>query len=86
MSRTPSLPPTADEIAQHGFTTILNVPLVIDAGAAIALARVIRRADPEDFGADPQAWYRALDALSPLLPGTLDDPRPTKAYDRASRG
>jgi hypothetical protein len=60
------------------FTSILNVPLKLDKAAAIALARVIRRLAPEDYGADPQAWYRALDALSPLLPGTLDDPRPTK--------
>jgi len=56
----------------------LNVPLKLDKAAAIALARVIRRLAPEDYGADPQAWYRALDALSPLLPGTLDDPRPTE--------
>jgi hypothetical protein len=60
------------------FTSILNVPLKLDKAAAIALARVIRRLAPEDYGADPQAWYRALDALSRLLPGTLDDPRPTK--------
>jgi hypothetical protein len=60
------------------FTSILNVPLKLDKAAAVALARVIRRVSPEDFGADPQAWFRALDALLPLLPGTLDDPRPTK--------
>jgi hypothetical protein len=60
------------------YTSILAVSLKIDKAAAIALARVVRRAAPEDFGADPAAWYRALDALSPLLPGTIDDPRPTK--------
>jgi hypothetical protein len=59
------------------LTSILNIPLKLDKAAAIALARVVRRVAPEDYGADPQAWYRAVDALSPLLPGTLDDPRPT---------
>jgi hypothetical protein len=37
------------------FTSILNVPLKLDKAAAIALARVIRRVSPEDFGADPRA-------------------------------
>ena len=58
------------------FTSILDVPLKLDKAAAIALARVVRRVAPEDYGADPPAWFRAVDALSPLLPGTLDDPRP----------
>ena len=58
------------------YTSILNVPLKLDKAAAVALARVVRRVAPEDYDADPQAWYRAVDALSPLLPGTLEDPRP----------
>ena len=75
-----SVPQVNDE-----YTSILDVPLKLDKAAAIALARVVRRVTPEDYGADPQAWYRALDALSPLLPGTLDDPRPTKlATEKAS--
>ncbi len=57
------------------FTTILRVSVRLDAAAATALARVIRRVRPEDYGADAQAWYRALDELSPQLPGTLDNPR-----------
>ena len=62
----------------NGYTSILSVPLKLDKAAAIALARVIRRLVPEDYGVEPKAWYRVVDALSPLLPGTLDDPRPTK--------
>jgi len=62
---------------------ILNVPLKLDKAAAIALAPVIRRLAPEDYGADPKA--RAVDALSPLLP--LDDPPPPKlnVVDDAAR-
>jgi hypothetical protein len=40
------------------YTSILNVPLKLDVAAAIALARVVRRAAPEDYGADPAAWDR----------------------------
>jgi hypothetical protein len=75
-----SVPQVNDE-----YTSILDVPLKIDVAAAIALARVIRRLRPDDYDVDVKAWYRALDALSPLLPGTLDDPRPTKpATEKAS--
>ncbi len=55
------------------FTSTLAVSLKIDRTAAIALARVIRRVAPEDYGADAPGWYRAVDALSPLLPASLDD-------------
>jgi hypothetical protein len=63
-------------MSDEEFTSMLNVPLKLDKAAAIALARVVRRVAPEAYGADPAAWYRAVDALSALLPGTLDDPRP----------
>jgi hypothetical protein len=52
-----------------------TITLALDEEAAIALATIIRRLTPEDYGdaltargVDVQAWYRAVDALSPLLP------------------
>lgn len=51
------------------------ITLALDENAAIALATIIRRLTPEDYGdaltangVDVEAWYRAVDALSPLLP------------------
>jgi hypothetical protein len=53
----------------------LTITLTLDEAAAIALATVVRRLTPEDYGAalaergvDAAAWWRALDALSPQLP------------------
>jgi hypothetical protein len=48
----------------------MNVTILmqLDDAAAAALAAVIRAAAPEDYGADPKAWYRAIDQLSPQLP------------------
>ena len=52
-----------------------TITLALDENAAIALATIIRRLTPEDYGdaltasaVDVEAWYRAVDALSPLLP------------------
>jgi hypothetical protein len=52
-----------------------TITLALDENAAIALATIIRRLTPEDYGdaltasgVDVKAWYRAVDALSPLLP------------------
>jgi hypothetical protein len=55
--------------------TSKTITLALDENAAIALATIIRRLTPEDYGdaltasgVDVEAWYRAVDALSPLLP------------------
>ena len=52
-----------------------TITLALDEEAAIALATIIRRLTPEDYGdaltasgVEVEAWYRAVDALSPLLP------------------
>ena len=52
-----------------------TITLALDEEAAIALATIIRRLTPEDYGdaltargVDVKAWYRAVDVLSPLLP------------------
>jgi hypothetical protein len=48
----------------------VTITMQLDEDAAAALATVIRAAAPEDYGADPKAWYRAIDQLSPQLPAT----------------
>ena len=52
-----------------------TITLALDENAAIALATIIRRLTPEDYGdaltangVDVEAWYRAVDALRPLKP------------------
>ena len=52
-----------------------TITLALDENAAIVLATIIRRLTPEDYGdaltasgVDVDACYRAVDALSPLLP------------------
>jgi hypothetical protein len=54
---------------------VTEVALRLDEQAAVALATIIRRLTPDDYsdalaarGVDVQAWYRAVDALSPQLP------------------
>lgn len=46
----------------------VKISLDLDREAALALATVIRSADPQVYGVDAQAFWRAVDALSPLLP------------------
>ena len=46
----------------------------IDDEAAFAFANVIRRLRPEQHGVQLQAWYRALDAISPHLPVSSSGP------------
>ena len=52
-----------------------TITLALDENAAIALATIIRRLTPEDYGdaltangVAVEAWYRAVDTLSTLLP------------------
>ena len=67
-----------------------TITLALDENAAIALATIIRRLTPEEYGdaltasgVDVDAWYRAVDALSPLLPKpnlAATTPSTTTAY------
>jgi hypothetical protein len=63
----------------------MKITIDLDNDAAIALATIIRRLTPDDYadalrarGVEGQAWYRALDALSPHLP---EEPPKTNSPD-----
>jgi hypothetical protein len=69
---------------------VTEIALRLDEQAAVALATIIRRLTPDDYGdalaargVDVQAWYRAVDALSPqlpALPSTTSSPSAIATY------